>query len=73
MGGFLAPEKSPNGPSMVKMQMFVWNVVAILLFVTFVGSSLYNGNYALPGIGGTRSTIIGTSNSVHVAAKTVDM
>jgi hypothetical protein len=73
MGGFLAAEKPPDfGPSMVKMQMFAWNLVTILLFVTFVGSNLYNGNYALPDIGATVSTIIGISNGAHVAAKTVD-
>lgn len=73
MGGFLAAEKPPNfGPSMVKMQMFAWNLVAILLFVIFVGSNLYNGSFTLPDIGMTMSTIIGISNGVHVAAKPID-
>lgn len=72
MGGFLATEKLPHGPSLVKVQMFAWNVVAILLFVTFVSSNLYSGTYSLPDIGATLSTIIGISNGVHVAAKPLD-
>jgi hypothetical protein len=72
MGGFLATEKDPAKPSLIKAQMFAWNIIAILLFVTFVGSNVYNGTYSLPDIGGTLSTIIAISNGVHVAAKTVD-
>ncbi len=72
MGGFLATEKLSHGPSLVKVQMFAWNVVAILLFVTFVSSNLYSGTYSLPDIGATLSTIIGISNGVHVAAKPLD-
>ena len=72
MRGFLATEKDPSKPSLVKAQMFAWNIIAILLFVTFVGSNLYNGNYTIPDVGATLSTIIGISNGVHVATKPVD-
>lgn len=72
MGGFLATEKDPAKPSLIKVQMFAWNVVAILLFVTFVGSNLYHAVYSLPDVGTTVSTIIGISNGAHIAAKPVD-
>ena len=72
MDGFLATEKDPSKPSLVKAQMFAWNIVAMLLFVTFVGSNLYKGNYTMPDVGATLSTIIGISNGVHVATKPVD-
>jgi hypothetical protein len=72
MDGFLASEKEPAKPSLIKAQMFSWNMVAILLFIIFVGSNLYNGNYSLPDIGGIMSTIIGISNGVHVATKPID-
>ena len=72
MGGFLATERDPKQPSLIKAQMFAWNIVAILLFVTFVGSNLYNGNYSLPDVGATLGTIIAISNGAHVAAKPVD-
>lgn len=72
MGGFLAYDGDPTKPSLVKAQMFAWNLVAVLLFVTFVGSNIYGGNYSLPDIGGTVSAIIGISNGAHVAVKPVD-
>ena len=72
MGGFLAAEGAPEKASLVKMQMFAWNIIAILLFVTFVGSSLYNGTYALPDVGATVSTILAVSNGAHVATKPID-
>lgn len=72
MGGFLASEKDPSKPSLIKAQMFSWNLVAILLFVVFVGSNLYNGSYTLPDIGGTMATIISISNGAHVATKPID-
>lgn len=69
MGGFLASEADPSQASLVKAQMFAWNIIAILLFVTFVGSNLHNGNYALPDVGATLATILGISNGAHVAVK----
>lgn len=71
LGGFLASEKFADRPSMVKMQMFAWNLIAVLLFAIFVGANLNSGNYTLPDIGATMSAIIGISNGAHVAAKTV--
>jgi len=73
MGGFLATEKNPAQPSLIKAQMFAWNIIAILLFVTFVGSNLYNGTYALPDVGATVSTILAISNGAHVATKHIDV
>jgi hypothetical protein len=72
MGGFLATERDPTQPSLIKTQMFSWNIIAILLFVTFVGSNLYNGNYTLPDVGATVSTILAISNGAHVANKPID-
>jgi len=72
LGGFLASEKNPAQPSLIKGQMFAWNIIAILLFVTFVGSNLYNGNYTLPDVGATVSTILAISNGAHVATKPID-
>jgi hypothetical protein len=72
LGGFLASEKNPTQPSLIKGQMFAWNIIAILLFVTFVGSNLYNGNYTLPDVGATVSTILAISNGAHIATKPLD-
>ena len=72
MGGFLAAESDPAKASLVKAQMFAWNIIAILLFVTFVGSNLHNGTYALPDVGATVSTILAISNGAHVATKPID-
>jgi len=72
LGGFLASEKNPDQPSIAKIQMFAWNIVAMLLFVVFVGTNLYHANYVLPDIGATLSTIIGISNGANVATKLTD-
>jgi len=72
MDGFLAAESDPTKASLINAQMFAWNIIAILLFVTFVGSNLYNGTYALPDVGATVSTILAISNGAHVATKPID-
>ena len=72
LGGFVASEKKPDQPSIAKIQMFAWNIVAMLLFVVFVGTNLYHANYTLPDIGATLSTIIGISNGANVAVKVTD-
>ena len=71
-GGFLAAEKTPEHPSLAKMQMFAWNVVAAFLFVAFVATNMKNGAYQLPDVGATLSTIIGISNGTYVANKAAD-
>jgi hypothetical protein len=72
LGGFVASEKNPDQPSIAKIQMFAWNIVAMLLFVVFVGTNLNHANYTLPDIGATLSTIIGISNGANVAVKVTD-
>jgi len=72
LAGFLASESDPTKASLIKGQMFAWNIIAILLFVTFVGSNLYNGNYTLPDVGATVATILAISNGAHVATKPID-
>lgn len=70
--GLLASEKHPTKPSIAKVQMFSWNLIAMFLFELFLWTNVSNGNYQFPDIGQTFYEILGISNGVYLANKTAD-
>jgi hypothetical protein len=70
--GFLASEKNPEQTSVAKMQMFAWNIIAMILFIIGVSSNMSNCILELPDLGQLLTYIVGISNGIYLANKTAD-
>ena len=70
--GLFASEKVDTKTSIAKMQMFAWNILAMVLFILLVGQNISNAMYEFPDLGTLLTSLIAIGNGVYLANKTAD-
>jgi len=71
-GGLLAQEKKPDELSIAKLQMFMWTIVTLTIYVIVVASYLANNRPELPDIGSGLLVLMGISHSAYIGNKVAD-
>jgi len=70
--GLLAQEKKTDELSIAKLQMFMWTIVTLTIYMIVFASYLANNRPELPDIGSGLLVLMGISHSAYLGNKVAD-